>query len=414
MNYTLKILFLVDDFPPTTYTSGGKVVRSLAKELTKRGHEVFIISSVQKKFQEGEEKLGKIKIFRIYSNYHERWKAWISLYNPQTVFKIKKIIKEIRPDVVNFRHIHQYLSYRCFKIAKKYSKAVFLTANDCSLFSYGKVLPKNGECIYKLTVWDHIKQACKRYNPFRNIIIHYYLKYIDKIFSISNALKKALNINHIKNIITIYNGIDVSEWQENKEITRKFKQKYNLQNKKVILFGGRLGESKGGEVILKAMKRVVQKVDDTVLLITGEKNDYVEKMKDMIKNLNMEDKVIFTGFLHGEELKAAYYSANVCTLPSIHCEVFGMTGLEVMAAQKPLIGTCFGGTPEMIIENKTGYVVNPSNIKVMAEKIIDLLKNPKKAKEFGEAGYKRAKQEFSVSSQANKTLEWYLKILFND
>jgi len=411
MNYPLKILFLVDDFPPVTYTSSGKVVLGLAEELARRGHKVFVITSVQKKSQEGEEILGKLKIFRVYSNYHERWQAWLSLYNPQTVFKVREIIKKIKPDIVNSRHIHQYLSYHCFKIAKKYSKVVFLTANDCMLFGYTKVVLKNGECVYRLGVRDYIKQVGKRYNPFRNIIIHHYLKYIDKIFSISNTLKKALEINGIKNIITIYNGIDVNEWQENKSITEKFKQKYNLQGKKIVLFGGRLGESKGGKVILEAMGRVTKEIDNAVLLVTGKKDSYAQTMMGVARDLAIEDKVIFTGFIIGEELKAAYHSADVCTLPSIYLEAFGMTGLEVMASGRPLIGSCFGGIHEMIVDGKTGYVVNPFNTEDFAGKIIDLLKNPQKAKEFGEAGYERAKTEFSLEKKADETLEQYYKFL---
>jgi len=333
MNYPLKILFIVDDFPPITYTSGGKVVYNLAKELARRGHKLFIITSVQKKFQEGEEKLKGVKIFRIYSRYHPRWQAWLSLYNPQTVFKVKKIIKEIKPDIVNFRHIHRYLSYHCFKIAKRYSRAVFLTANDCLLFNYGKVLPKKGKCSYKVSVRDHIKQARKRYNPFRNIIIRYYLRYIDEIFSISNALKKALKINGIKNnIVTIYNGIDVNDWRENKIAIEKFKREYNLQDKKIVLFGGRLSEAKGGEVILRAMRKATEETDNTVLLVTGKREGYAQTMMNIAKNLDMKDKIIFTGLLKGKELKAAYHSADICTLPSICLEAFGMTGLEAMAA----------------------------------------------------------------------------------
>ena len=91
MNNLLKILFLIDDFHLITYSSSGKVFYSLAKELAERGHELFVITSVQEKSQEGEEKLGKLKIFKIYSNYHPRWHAWRSLYNLQTIFKVKKI-----------------------------------------------------------------------------------------------------------------------------------------------------------------------------------------------------------------------------------------------------------------------------------------------------------------------------------
>lgn len=411
MNYPLKIMLILDDFPPINYTSAGKVFYSLAKEFKSRGHKLFIITSVQKKEQEGTERREGLKIFRIYSNYHPRWQAWLSLYNPQTVSRVEKIMREVKPDVVNFRHIHWHLSYYCFKIAKKYSKAVFLTAINALLISYGKVLSKNGKSIYKLTAWENIKEARKRYNPFRNIIIRYYLKYVDKIFTISNAVKEFLNINGIKNTITIYNGINVDEWQEKKVKIDKFKKKYNLKNKKVVLFGGRLSKAKGGEAILRAMKKVIKKIDNAVLLVTGKKEGYAKEMMDIAKKLGIENKVIFTGFLRGDEIKSVYHSADVCTLPSIYLEAFGMTGLEVMAAGRPLIGSCFGGIPEMIIDGKTGYVVNPLDVETMADRIIDLLKNHKKAERFGKAARERARTEFSLKRKADETLEQYYNFL---
>ena len=80
-------------------------------------------------------------------------------------------------------------------------------------------------------------------------------------------------------------------------------------------------------------------------------------------------------------------------------------------SKKPVIGTCFGGTKEIIIDNNTGYIVNPLDTQTMAEKIIDLLKNSQKAIQFGKAGYNRVEQEFSLEKQTNKYLKWFKKYI---
>jgi len=411
MNQLLKILFLVDDFPPVKYTSGGKVAYALAVELAKRGHKVFIITSVQDRKKEGRETWNGLDIFRIYSNYHPRWRFWITLYNPQTVFKVEKIMKEIKPDVVNFRHIHQYLSFACFKIAKKYAKAVFLTANDVLLINHEKVLPKNGTCLYKISIWDQVKQARKRYNPFRDLSIRHYLKYVDKIFSISNALKELLEMNGINNVITIYNGIDVEDWKENKDETSKFRKKYGLSGKRVILFGGRLGPSKGTDAMLEITKIVSGKIKNAVLMVVGDSDWYAGKMKQLAEDLGIKDKVIFTGFLTGEELKSSYYGCDVYAFPSICFEGLGMSCLEAMACAKPVAATCFGGTRELIIDGENGYVINPLDVGDAAKKIIDLLDNSQKAQEFGRAGYELAKNKFSLDEKTDETIQQYYKFL---
>ena len=110
---------------------------------------------MQDKSKQGEKIYEGIKIFYIYSNYHIRWRSWISLYNPQTVGKIKKIICKIKPDVCHFHHIQLYLSYYCLKIAKKYSPVVFLTAHDIMLFHYGKLLEhiNQNDLMRRITVY---------------------------------------------------------------------------------------------------------------------------------------------------------------------------------------------------------------------------------------------------------------------
>jgi len=63
-----------------------------------------------------------------------------------------------------------------------------------------------------------------------------------------------------------------------------------------------------------------------------------------------------------------------------------------------------------VINNETGYIVNPYNEKELADKIIDLLKSPAKARTFGQAGYERVKNEFSLEKQTKKTMEWYQRM----
>jgi len=407
----MKILFILDNFSPITYTSASVITYSLAKELLKKGHKIFVLTSIQDKSKQREERYKGLKIFRIYSKYHIRWRAYLSLYNPRVLSRARKIIKEIEPDVVHFHHIHQHISYHCLKIAKKYAKAVFLTAHDTMLFNYEKLMPKNGNCFYRVSIWNQIKTARKRYNPFRNIAIRHYLKYVDKIFAVSNSLKKVLGINGINNVETIYNGIDVDNWKTNSERVKKFKKKYNLQDKKIILFSGRLSEAKGGKVILKAMKKVVKEVNNAILLVVGKKGSYGEEMMNLSKKLGIENKIVFVGFLKEDELKTAYCSINISVSPSLCFETFGMTNLEAMACKKPVISGYFGGPREVVVDKKTGYLIDPNNIKLMAKKIIELLKSPEKANKFRIAGYKRAKKSFSLEKQAKETLMWYKKFI---
>ena len=108
-------------------------------------------------------------------------------------------------------------------------------------------------------------------------------------------------------------------------------------------------------------------------------------------------------------MKTAFFASDVCVTPSIYFDPFNLFNIEAMAAGKPVVGTCFGGTPEIVANNETGYIVNPLDEKLMAGKILDLLNNREKADSFGSAGRKRAEENFSLSKQADKLISYYLQ-----
>ena len=393
----MKILILSDKFPPKSFGGAITIAFNLAKGLQVQGHKIFVITTVQDKDEVEKSEFANLNIFRIYINPYKYFKKWLTLYNPKAILEIKKIIQEIKPDIVHIHNIHQYLSYYCFKIAKKYAKAVFLTTHDVMLINYGKLMPKDGRWLYKI----------KTYNPVYNFVIRHYLKYLNKIFAVSDSLKELLEINGIKNIKTIHNGIDLDEWQIKNAEIEDFKKKYNLINKKVIIFSGRLIEAKGGDELIKSLALVKQKFSNFVLLVVGKQWAYTEKMKRLANEFGIGDKIIFTDQLEEAELKSAYHGSDISIFPSLCFETFGMANLEAMVCKKPVISSFFGGPSEVVVDGETGYLVDPNNIEMMADKIIDLLRNPEKARKFGEAGYERAKNYFSLNAQIKETMEWY-------
>lgn len=410
----MKILILSDNFPPSAPGGAERSTFDLASAFRKKGHEIFIITACQDKKFSGESEFEGLKVFRIYSDYRSRWRAYLSLYNPRTVGQVKAIMEKVKPDVVSAQNIHYHLSYFCLKLARQYSKAVFFTARDMMTFNYGKLAVEQylSQGSYKTNWLYHLKQAKKRYNPFRNVVIRHYLKHAHKIFAISASLKNALNQNGIQNVEVIHNGINVENWQADPKAVQEFKEKYNLQNKKVILFGGRLSdELKGGEKIIRAMKEIVKKVPRAVLLVAGKKDKSTEELLKIAQNMSVGNNIIFTDWIEGEQLKAAYFCSDVVAVPALYVTTFNRFNMEAMACRKPVVGTCFGGAAEVVKDGGTGYVINPLDEKLMAEKIIDLLKNPKLALQFGEAGYRRVMESFSLEQKADEYLRWFKRYL---
>jgi glycosyltransferase involved in cell wall biosynthesis len=208
----------------------------------------------------------------------------------------------------------------------------------------------------------------------------------------------------------VYYATDIKPATE-REAVDNFKKKHNLFSKKIILFGGRLSPAKGGEVAVRSLAHIVEQVPEAVLLVAGIRNDYSKYLEQIAEELGVGKSMIFTGWLNREEMNLAYASCDVVITPSIYLDAFNLFNLEAMAAGKPVVGTCFGGTPEVIQNGVTGYVVNPFNIEMTDEKIIDLLKNPDIAKAFGEAGIKRTREYFNTEIYISSMLSWYEKFV---
>jgi len=406
----MKILLVLNVFWKQ-YGGAFGVVLNQALQLRQRGFDVFIFTTAEKKEEkEGWSEEDKIKIYRTRiktPGYFLR--NYLSLINFKRNREFKKILDIVRPDIVHFHALYYHLPLSLLKIAKKRKSKVFLTTHDVMLIHYGKLMPRGEKDIYKISFFEKVKEASRTYNPLKKILVNYYLKYVDKIFAVSSALKNLLEKNGIKNIEIIHNGIDVHYWQADAESMDKFCRKFSLYNKKIIFFGGRLSWAKGGEQLLKSLSKIKKEINNFVLLVAGEKNDYVKNLEKVSKVLELEKNIIFTGNLIGDELKTAYFCSNLVVVPSLCFDSFPTTNLEAMACKKPVVATIFGGSREVVIDNETGYLINPNNIDPMAEKILDLLKNPQKAKLFGEAGYQRVKSHFSLSKQIEEILKYYHK-----
>jgi len=400
----MKILFLNDFIPPRNIGGPGFRNFEVAQELFKRGNEVYFITSCQKREQEGEETKDGIKIFNVYSNYNLKYRNYVSVCNLAVLGKIKKIIKKLKPDITHVDTVHIHLSYASIKIAKKYSKAVFLTSRDFMLYYPDKFIQKEkicGETNYKVNWLDNLKVAKKRYNPFRNIMIKRYLKYVDKIFAISEEMKKALNQNGIINVDVLYNSLPIPQKEPS----------YMENNSKIIFSPSRTSESKGVYALLATFPLIKKDVADAKILIVGTTKDRKKRILEyMDKNNISKENVEILGWINNEEVKSIYGKISVVVTPSLYPDPLLGVNLEAALYKKPVVTTCFGGAKEFVVNGETGYVVNPYDTKETAEKITDILLDGDKAKQFGEAGYKRLKEKFSINIQTDKLLNYYNKL----
>ncbi|MBU6231442.1 MAG: glycosyltransferase family 4 protein [Patescibacteria group bacterium] len=406
----MKILVLQDDFPPQSFGGAGIVAFDLAKEMQKRGHEVRVVTTVRKDSDAGKSEYEGLAVHRLASDYDMRWQAFRCLKNPRTIHELEAIIAEFKPDIVHAHNIHAHLSYYSLALAKRSGAKVILTCHDVMTFHFGKFtefidfndrsIPKSFD--YRISPLRQLRAYRFRYNPFRNFMIRRILKrYVDHVVAVSDSLKQAMEANGIHGVERIYNGIDVNSWQIGREETESFKNRFGLVGRKVVMFSGRLEGAKGAWELFKSFEKVASKIADARLLVVAKRDASAESKLEYAKAHGFADKVVFTGWLSGRELHAAYSAADVVVNPSVCLDTFGLVNIEAMALSKPVVATCFGGSPEIVVDGETGYIVNPFDVGTLADRISGHLSDTTKSSRFGKAGYERVQSYFTLAMQSD-------------
>lgn len=190
-------------------------------------------------------------------------------------------------------------------------------------------------------------------------------------------------------------------------------EKYNLQDKQVIMTVGRLDERKGHDMVIRTMTHLTKRFPDVVYMIVG-KGREEQRLKSLTENLNLQNHVIFTGYVADESLPDYYNLCNVFVLPNRETEShdqlkgdyegFGVVFLEASACGKPVIAGNSGGSCEAVVDGITGLIVNPKSEDEIAHAIERILADKNFANQLGTAGRHRAEKESDWQHIA-KTME---------
>ena len=132
-------------------------------------------------------------------------------------------------------------------------------------------------------------------------------------------------------------------------------------------------------------------------------------MEALIDELGIRSRVLFVPPTPHPDVWRYYRLADVVACPSVIFDSFPTTNLEAMAAGKPVVATCFGGSREAVEDGFTGYILNPLNTGLFAQKLNELLTDDAKAKAMGAAGFLRVRGHFTLERQLKGYTDSYTK-----
>ena len=291
---------------------------------------------------------------------------------------IKKILKEINPDII---HAHYASSYGLIG----------------SLLNYKP---------YIISVWGTDIYDFPNGGFIQKSIIKYNLKKADYVFSTSKDMARETNKYTDKKIYITPFGVDM-------DVFRPMNIEENDTIDKPLVIGTikTLEKKYGIDYLIKAFKLVKdQYIYGKVVLKIAGSGSQMDNLKNLVKELKIEEDVEFLGRLHLDDVSKTFNTFDIAVFPSLR-ESFGVAAIEAQACEVPVIVTKVGGHPEVVLNNKSGIIVESKNEEQLKDAIISLLNNDELRKSMGKVGRKFIKENYEVNLNFNDIEKVYEDII---
>ena len=299
--------------------------------------------------------------------------SYIKMNNKFAIIPALKLAKFIDKEDIDIVHIHWIKDMITVILAKIFSK-------------------KKPKIIYS----RHMNMT-----RFKDDIYHQWLyKQISLIHAVSDQVKvqvvKFIPSNIRPRVESIYLGIK----EPVADMTRvaELRKKYKLEDSFIVGIVGRIESEKGQYIVVDALAKL--KESNIKLIMVGRAMDekYLDSLKEKIKELGIEDRVVFTGFT--KEVNEHLKLLDIMVLATKK-ETFGLVVIEAMINKVPVIATNEGGPLEIIDDMKNGIFFDRS-VDDLVEKIKLLHHNEKLRADIISNGYKKIKNNFDIDIQMQK------------
>lgn len=378
----MKILYVIPFFTPK-YGGPFTSTYQLSKKISESGHEVTILTTDLDYDKSYTEDLKGVRIIPSRCIFN----ICLFLYSPDLKNWLYQNLSKF--DVVHMQDFRSYQNALVFDYAKKFGIPFILQA-------HGSVLPFY-ERFFLKQCFDYV---------WGNKI----LQNSDKVIALTEEeVSQYIDMKvPEKKISIIPNGIDHTIYNNLPE-KGLFKEKYNIpKENRVILFLGRIHKIKGLDLLLEAFSYLRRVVDDITVAIVGPDEGYQDTLFGRTIELNISDRVIFTGPLYNDEKISAYIDADVYVLPSEY-ESFSNTVLEAWACGIPVVISDSCALAQKVAREKAGIIVRRDPIELMYA-INQILENENLRRTVCARGRTLVEGEYSIESVVEKIEKLYQSV----
>jgi glycosyltransferase involved in cell wall biosynthesis len=190
----------------------------------------------------------------------------------------------------------------------------------------------------------------------------------------------------------------------------QFRDKHDLNGKKVILYLGILHHYKRPELLIRALPSIIERVPEVFLLIVGPDAGELEKICELGKSLGVAMHYKWLGPLQGREKHEAFECSEFLALPSDE-DPYPLVLLEAMAHAKPVLTTSAVGQASVISASESGIIVSPGDLSGIVDGALRLLLEPVYGRIMGTKARRLAEQTFSVRAAVDEIEMLYRRII---
>jgi glycogen(starch) synthase len=371
----MKILMFGWEFPPHNSGGLGVACQGIAYALLKKGHDLTFVLPRSAKFENEQlkfafaDKIGGLTLKEIESK----------IVSPYQYSSHRSVLEE---EVTNSDRINQYyydlltevlLYARNARNVAKRSDFDIIHAHDWLSFKAGieakEVSGKKFVAHIHATEYD---RSGENPNPvIRAIEQEGFLK-ADKVIAVSEFTKNVVVTRYgidPDKIVVAHNGVDISEINDDEVSKADILRASKDAGYSIVLFLGRLTFQKNPEILLQAAVDIL-KYNPKTLFVYGGSGDMEQKLMHMAAELGISDKVIFAGFVRGNDKHKLFRIADVFLMPSIS-EPFGIVPLEALANHTPVIISRQSGISEIL---RSSLKVDFWDIDEIVNKVVSVLK----------------------------------------
>lgn len=383
----MRIAMLSWEYPPKNVGGLSNHVYNLCKALKDIGHEVHVITC-----EDGtapvEENDNGVYVHRItpYKIETDDFTKWVMQLNFSMIEECTRLIRKLgKFDII---HAHDWLSTFAAK-AIKWSFNIPMVSTIHATES-GR---NNG-----------IRTEMQQYISSTEWLLSYESW---KIVACSNYMKNQI-VNTFKvsdeKVWVIPNGVDAKAYDFNMDLS-SFRRKYATDDEKIILFIGRHVFEKGIQLLIDAAPAIIAKCNKAKIVIAGQ-GPMTDELKKKVKDMGLENKIKFVGYMDEYEKNRLYKVANACVFPSLY-EPFGIVVLEAMAAGCPVVVSDTGGLGEIVQHRVNGLKMINGLVQSLTDNVIEILKDNSLTESIIANAKELVKEKFSWNQIAVVTEKMY-------